>query len=225
MKALVRYLPLVFVGVAVITVAHFAGPLMVLDVLGYVFAVGIALAIFSAGYYSNYRDDRKGTKQEKVQAVRRWAWAVWGIFGVIDGTLNLSALYMKVIQRPVPPKPLEWIGIVLIGVFPAVAAGCLGIFSALLDNLPSTAKEKRAERDSVASAGRKWLVEWFSAKAEAGVAKPRKRTAPRDNGRKAHTCPYCERKFAKPQGVSAHLRHCDTYRAHRAQAAAQEAET
>lgn len=37
------------------------------------------------------------------------------------------------------------------------------------------------------------------------------------NGHKAHACPYCERSFATPQGVSAHLRYCEEYATQKAQ--------
>jgi len=42
-----------------------------------------------------------------------------------------------------------------------------------------------------------------------------------DNGHQSHACPYCDRAFAKPQSVSAHLKHCDAYHAHKAQEVAQ----
>lgn len=35
----------------------------------------------------------------------------------------------------------------------------------------------------------------------------------------AHICPYCDAEFTKSQGVSAHLRFCEAYKAHRAQEA------
>lgn len=37
----------------------------------------------------------------------------------------------------------------------------------------------------------------------------------------AHNCPHCGAEFAKPQGVSAHLRHCAAYKTYQAQGLAQ----
>lgn len=41
------------------------------------------------------------------------------------------------------------------------------------------------------------------------------------NGDKSHACSYCNRNFAKSQGLSAHLRHCVAYQAHKAQGVTQ----
>jgi hypothetical protein len=107
-------------------------------VLGWAFAVGLALAVFTSGYWTRQSVTRADGKEDQrdVQA-RVSAWISLIIFVALDGTFNLAETLRVLVDQS-----LRWAAVIY-GVSPTIAAAGLGMLQGRIDRLPVPPRKSR----------------------------------------------------------------------------------
>lgn len=140
-------------------------------------------------WYGRLTMDRSSTKRGRA----RWLLVVEVILAAFAWLFGWRQL-LPIVAAQEGAQAARWLAPVMAAFTPVALIG-IGYAQALLAGRIEKEKEARDETQP--------------------TTQPAQAAAHKGNGR-AHICPHCEKSFAKPQGVSAHLRHCEVYKAYQA---------
>jgi len=136
----------VFLAIQIARVGQFSADAMRAGILGWLFSVALALAVFASSYWTRLSATRGDVEDRRSQAVRRAAYICLGFFVCVDGWFNLAEVLRQVVD------PALRVSAVIYGLFPTLAAGLLGWLQGNVDRLPSPPVSNRV--NVIASARR-----------------------------------------------------------------------
>ena len=134
MKRLPTILTGVFLAVTLYRVAQFVDSRMAAGALGWLFAAGLGVAVYTASYWT------------RAVITRRPAMVALVFFVATDAYLNFAEVWLAADTD----EPLVAVGAVLYGLFPTVAVALLGWLSGSIKRLPPDAQQKRSNAVGVA---------------------------------------------------------------------------
>lgn len=156
--------------------------------VGYVYAIGGDFAVAVCALFTRW------TK------TKRTAWAAY--FALIGAECVFNVCYIA------PDSVGAWI----YSLYPTFIVAILSLLQRDVDNLTSASARTS---DAVSGILRRIGLD-IAGEETQEAPQPSQEETHSGNGR-AHICPHCGESFAKAQGVSAHLRWCDAYKAQQAQ--------
>ena len=178
----------VIVALMAVTVGHVAAYAGSFEIDGWAWlGWPYALAVDAAIVVAAYFTQWKTT---------RLAWWLYAAFVLASGFLNVGAV--KPWERSGFDVASAWV----YALFPTLAIAGLGFLERQADSLSSAAESRRKRQDSATETHERRTSDARATQSET------------ESGA---SCEWCGRTFATPQGVSAHLRFCDAYKAHNAQ--------
>jgi hypothetical protein len=190
MKRLPTILTGLFLAVTLWRVAEFVDGKMAAGALGWLFAAGLGVAVYTASYWT------------RAVITRRPAMVALVFFVATDAYLNFAEVWLAADTS----EPLVAVGAVLYGLFPTVAVALLGWLSGSIKRLPTDAQQKRSNAVGVALYRRIMrkldLPDAPDAQPDAQPAHEVTQ-APEPP---AHVCASCGKVFASQQALAAHMR-------------------
>jgi hypothetical protein len=162
--------------------------------VGYVYAAGGDLAIAACALFTRWA------------TTKRTAWAAY--FALVGAECVFNVCYIAPWEKG--------IGAWVYSFYPTFIVAVLSLLQRDVDRL--TGASSRTS-NALSAVMRRIGLEIAEDETQAPQEQPQE--APHSGNGRAHVCPYCNAEFDKPQGVSAHLRFCDAYEAHKAQEVAQ----
>ena len=195
---MMRRLPILlvaaFLAITLARVAQFTAHHMQAGVLGWLFAAGLGVAVYTASYWTR-------------TAITRKAAGVALVFFIgIDAYFNFADVWLAVDTT----NQLVAAGAVLYGLFPTVAVGLLGWLSGAIRKLPPDAAQMRSRRVGDALGERTLALIGASPADE--VAQPTQTDAQPAHEvtqapqQPAHVCASCGMAYASQQALAAHTR-------------------
>lgn len=136
MRKVPTYLVSVFLVITLWRVAIFASEAMGAGWLGWPFALGLGVAVYTCAYFTReHMTIKEGQDEDRRSKNARQAAAIsLVIFTLVDGLFNLSEVLRTL---PVDSKTVVVIGAWVYGAFPTLAAAMLGILQGYIDRLPA----------------------------------------------------------------------------------------
>ena len=195
---MMRRLPILlsglFLAITLARVAEFSSQRMGAGVLGWLFAVGLGTAVYTASYWT------------RTATTRRQAMTALVFFVGVDAYFNFADVWLSADTS----ISLVAVGAVLYGLFPTLATALLGWMSGAIAKLPPDAAQRSAQsaRTRAGAALAAWLERMTaqpSAQPVAGVALVEHSDAQPAAG-PAHTCAKCGYVARNQQALAAHLR-------------------
>ena len=181
---MMRRLPILlvaaFLAITLARVAQFTALHMRAGVLGWLFAAGLGVAVYTASYWT------------RTATTRRAAGVALVFFVAVDSYFNFADTWLAADTS----TPLIAAGAVLYGLFPTVSVALLGWLSGSIRKLPPDAAQMRTSRVGAALAVR--VMRWIGASDAHEVTQ-----APQT---RAHVCASCGKVFASQQSLAAHMR-------------------
>ena len=190
MKRLPVILSGLFLAVTLYRVAQFVDTRMAAGALGWLFAAGLGVAVYTASYWT------------RAIITRRPALVALLFFVAIDAYLNFAEVWLAADTS----EPLVAVGAVLYGLFPTVAVALLGWLSGAIRKLPPDAQQKRTNAVGLALYKRIMRrLDLPDAEPAASDAQPAHEVtqAPEPP---AHVCASCGKVYASQQALAAHMR-------------------
>ena len=184
---MMRRLPILlvsaFLAITLARVAQFTALHMRAGVLGWLFAAGLGVAVYTASYWT------------RTATTRRAAGVALVFFVAVDSYFNFADTWLAADTS----TPLIAAGAVLYGLFPTVSVALLGWLSGAIRRLPPDAAQMRNGKIGHALGERILaLIGASDAQADANDAQAQKPHA--------HTCTSCGASYASQQALAAHLR-------------------
>lgn len=127
MKRMPLILSGVFLAITLARVAQFVSDQMSAGVLGWLFAVGLGAAVYTASYWTRSATTRK---QARIALV---------LFVAVDAYINFADVWMGANVE----NPLVAVGAVLYGLFPTVAVAALAYLAGAIQKLPPDGAARR----------------------------------------------------------------------------------
>lgn len=190
-----------FLAITLARVAEFSSRRMAAGVLGWLFAIGLGVAVYTASYWT------------RTATTRKQAMTALVFFVGVDAYFNFADVWLAADTS----INLVAVGAVLYGLFPTLATALLGWMSGAIAKLPPDAAQRNAAsaRARASNALSAWLERMtaapdaqsahVSALDAPGVAQPAQPAAQRDAGA-AHVCAQCGYRARNQQALAAHLR-------------------
>ena len=194
MRRLPVLLVAAFLAITLARVAQFTATHMHAGVLGWLFAAGLGVAVYTASYWT------------RTATTRRAAGVALVFFVAVDSYFNFADVWIGADTS----TPLIAAGAVLYGLFPTVSVALLGWLSGAIRRLPPDAAQMRTSRVGAALGER--ILALIGASPADEVAQP-KQTPAHDAHEvtqapqaAAHVCVSCRKAFASQQSLAAHMR-------------------
>ena len=190
MKRIPVILSGIFLAVTLYRVAQFVDTRMAAGALGWLFAAGLGVAVYTASYWT------------RAIITRRPALVALLFFVAIDAYLNFAEVWLAADTS----EPLVAVGAVLYGLFPTVAVALLGWLSGAIRKLPPDAQQKRTNAVGLA------LYKRIMRRLDLPDAEPAAPDAhevlevAHDAKPPAHVCAVCGYVAHNQQGLAAHGR-------------------
>ena len=195
---MMRRLPILlvaaFLAITLARVAQFTANHMHAGVLGWLFAAGLGVAVYTASYWT------------RTATTRRAAGVALVFFVAADSYFNFADTWLAADTS----TPLIAAGAALYGLFPTVSVALLGWLSGAIRRLPPDAAQMRNGKIGNALALR--VMRWIGAsdaQPETQITQPDARDAHEVTQAPeppAHTCASCGKVFASQQSLAAHMR-------------------
>ncbi len=195
---MMRRLPILlvaaFLTITLARVAQFTAHHMHAGVLGWLFAAGLGVAVYTASYWT------------RTTTTRRAAGVALVFFIGIDAYFNFADVWLAVDTT----NQLVAAGAVLYGLFPTVAVGLLGWLSGSIRKLPPDAAQMRGGKIGNALALR--VTRWIGASDAQPETTPTQTDAQPAHEvtqapqQPAHVCASCGMAYASQQALAAHTR-------------------
>jgi len=163
-------------------------------VLGWLFAAGLGVAVYTASYWT------------RTATTRRAAGVALVFFVGVDSYFNFADTWLAADTS----TPLIAAGAVLYGLFPTVSVALLGWLSGSIRKLPPDAAQMRGGKIGNALAVR--IMRWIGAsdaQAETQITQPDAHDAhevTQAPQTRAHVCASCGMAYASQQALAAHTR-------------------
>jgi len=163
-------------------------------VLGWLFAAGLGVAVYTASYWT------------RTATTRRAAGVALVFFVAVDSYFNFADTWLAADTS----TPLVAAGAVLYGLFPTVSVALLGWLSGSIRKLPPDAAQMRTSRVGAALGER--ILALIGASPADEVAQPTQADAHHAHDvtqapqTRAHVCASCGMAFASQQSLAAHMR-------------------
>ena len=183
-----------FLAITLARVAQFTANHMQAGVLGWLFAAGLGVAVYTASYWT------------RTATTRRAAGVALVFFVAVDSYFNFADTWLAADTS----TPLIAAGAVLYGLFPTVSVALLGWLSGAIRRLPPDAAQMRTSRVGAALGER--ILALIGASPAHEVAQPTQTDAqpahevtqaPQTH---AHVCASCGMAYASQQALAAHTR-------------------
>lgn len=202
---MMRRLPILlsglFLAITLARVAEFSSQRMGAGVLGWLFAVGLGTAVYTASYWT------------RTATTRKQAMTALVFFVSVDAYMNFADVWMAADTT----ISLVAVGAVLYGLFPTLATALLGWMSGAIAKLPPDAAQRNATnaRTRAGDALAAWLERMTAQPAAQPVAsvalseRNDTQTAATDTQPSAahtHTCAACGYAARNQQALAAHMR-------------------
>ena len=190
MKRLPTILTGLFLAVTLWRVAEFVDGKMAAGALGWLFAAGLGVAVYTASYWT------------RAVITRRPAMVALVFFVATDAYLNFAEVWLAADTS----DPLVAVGAILYGLFPTVAVALLGWLSGSIKRLPPDAQQKRTNAVGVA------LYRRIMRKLDLPDAEPAASDAhevlevAHEEKAPAHVCAVCGASCETQQKLAAHMR-------------------
>ena len=195
---MMRRLPILlvaaFLAITLARVAQFTANHMQAGVLGWLFAAGLGVAVYTASYWT------------RTATTRRAAGVALVFFVGVDSYFNFADTWLAADTS----TPLIAAGAVLYGLFPTVSVALLGWLSGSIRKLPPDAAQMRTSRVGAALGER--ILALIGASPAREVAQPTQPDAHHAHEvtqapqPPAHTCASCGMAYASQQALAAHTR-------------------
>ena len=195
---MMRRLPILlvaaFLAITLARVAQFTANHMQAGVLGWLFAAGLGVAVYTASYWT------------RTATTRRAAGVALVFFVGVDSYFNFADTWLAADTS----TPLIAAGAVLYGLFPTVSVALLGWLSGSIRKLPPDAAQMRTSRVGAALGERILaLIGASDAQPETTPTQPDAHDAHEVTQAPqppAHTCASCGMAYASQQSLAAHMR-------------------
>ena len=195
---MMRRLPILlvaaFLAITLARVAQFTALHMRAGVLGWLFAAGLGVAVYTASYWT------------RTATTRRAAGVALVFFVAVDSYFNFDDTWLAADTS----TPLIAAGAVLYGLFPTVSVALLGWLSGSIRKLPPDAAQMRTSRVGAALGERILaLIGASDAQPETTPTQPDAHDAHEVTQAPqppAHTCASCGMAYASQQALAAHMR-------------------
>jgi len=194
MRRLPVLLVAAFLAITLARVAQFTANHMQAGVLGWLFAAGLGVAVYTASYWT------------RTATTRRAAGVALVFFVAVDSYFNFADTWLSADTS----TPLVAAGAVLYGLFPTVSVALLGWLSGSIRKLPPDAAQMRGGKIGNALAMR--IMRWIGAsdaQAETQITQPDAHDAhevTQAPQTRAHVCASCGMAYASQQALAAHMR-------------------
>lgn len=145
MRKIPTYLVSVFLVITLWRVAVFASEAMGAGWLGWPFALGLGVAVYTCAYFTReHMTIKEGQDEDRRSKNARQAAATsLVIFTLVDGLFNLSEVLRTLPQNS---QTVVVIGAWVYGVFPTLAAALLGILQGYVDRLPTPPQRAKTSK-------------------------------------------------------------------------------
>jgi len=161
MRKLPTIMAAIFLAITLARVGQFSAEAMRAGALGWLFAGGLGVSVYTAAYWTRLSASRGDGEDRRSQAVRRSAYICLVLFVFVDGWFNLADVLRLVNDPDLYPSA------VIYGLFPTLAAGVLGWLQGNVDRLPVP---PAAASRNVSGAVRAALVTWVNARVQRFVS-------------------------------------------------------
>ena len=194
MRRLPVLLVAAFLAITLARVAQFTALHMHAGVLGWLFAAGLGVAVYTASYWT------------RTATTRRAAGVALVFFVAVDSYFNFADTWLSADTS----TPLIAAGAVLYGLFPTVSVALLGWLSGAIRKLPPDAAQMRNGKIGHALGER--ILALIGASPTDEVAQPAQTVAhdahevTQAPQTRAHVCASCGKVFASQQSLAAHTR-------------------
>lgn len=194
MRRLPVLLVAAFLAITLARVAQFTAHHMQAGVLGWLFAAGLGVAVYTASYWT------------RTATTRRAAGVALVFFVAVDSYFNFADTWLAADTS----TPLIAAGAVLYGLFPTVSVALLGWLSGAIRRLPPDAAQMRNGKIGHALGER--ILALIGASPADEVAQPTQTDAQPAHEvtqapeLSAHTCASCGMAYASQQALAAHTR-------------------
>ena len=192
---MMRRLPILlvaaFLAITLARVAQFTATHMRAGVLGWLFAAGLGVAVYTASYWT------------RTATTRRAAGVALVFFVAVDSYFNFADTWLSADTS----TPLIAAGAVLYGLFPTVSVALLGWLSGSIRRLPPDAAQMRNGKIGHALAVR--VMRWIGASDAHDDTQPAQTVAhevTQAPQTRARVCASCGKVFASQQSLAAHMR-------------------
>lgn len=183
MKRLPLVLAALFLAITLARVAAFTSREMSAGYLGWVYSVGLGLAVYISAYWTRNATTRKA------------ALVSLAFFVAVDALFNFSEVWLTANLA----HPLTRIGAMVYGIFPTVATALLGWVTASISKLPPTAKQARMN-----SAISDWVIGKFALPAKTIAVEPEVNEPEPEPIR--YVCVRCGYAAKSQNGLNAHAK-------------------
>ena len=194
MRRLPVLLVAAFLAITLARVAQFTATHMRAGVLGWLFAAGLGVAVYTASYWT------------RTATTRRAAGVALVFFVAVDSYFNFADTWLSADTS----TPLIAAGAVLYGLFPTVSVALLGWLSGSIRKLPPDAAQMRGGKIGHALTQRILaLIGASPTDDDAHPAQPDTHDAHEVTQAlqtRAHVCASCGKVFASQQSLAAHTR-------------------
>lgn len=129
MKRLPTILTGLFLAITLARVANLVASQMGAGILGWLYAIGLGVAVYVAGYWT------------RVQVTRKIAITSLVVFVVIDGFFNLVEVLRSTYPDRAEVKFMIAVAMWVYGLFPTAAAALLGWLQGYVNKLPPSTKK------------------------------------------------------------------------------------